>query len=155
MLTADNTQYVKIPSTPIMDERGYMAREWIYFFNDIGKAVDESIQANLSEMTKALLESADTAEMSLQAIPVQLPVKAHDISLDSVPVIQQTHVDSGFDNRLDVDPIALATFAAINKDTDYVTYYKNIIDGSVIDNGGEPPQSTDIDYLAYYILAKG
>ena len=146
------SQYVKIPNTPIIDERGNMAREWVYFFNDIGRAVDESIQANLSEMTKTLLESADTAVLSLQAVPVQITT---DISLDSVPVIQQTNVDSGFDNRLDVDPIALATFAAINKDTDYVTYYKNIIDGSVIDNGGEPPQSTDIDYLAYYILAKG
>lgn len=146
------SQYVKIPNTPIIDERSNMAREWVYFFNDIGRAVDESIQAQLGEMTKTLLESADTAVLSLQAVPVQITT---DISLDSVPVIQQTHVDSGFDDSLDVDPIALATFAAINNDTDYVTYYKNIIDGSVIDNCGEPPQSTDINFLAYYILAKG
>lgn len=110
MLTADNTQYVKIPSTPIMDERGYMAREWIYFFNDIGKAVDESIQANLSEMTKTLLESADTAEMSLQAIPVQLPVKAHDMALDSVPVVVATE---DFETPFYVDPIALAAMAEL------------------------------------------
>lgn len=110
MLTADNTQYVKIPSTPIMDERGYMAREWIYFFNDIGKAVDESIQANLSEMTKTLLESADTAEMSLQAIPVQLPVKVHDMALDSVPVVVATE---DFETPFYVDPIALAAMAEL------------------------------------------
>ncbi len=110
MLTADNTQYVKIPSTPIMDERGYMAREWIYFFNDIGKAVDESIQANLSEMTKTLLESADTAEMSLQAIPMQLPVKAHDMTLDSVPVVVPTE---DFETPFYVDPIALAAMAEL------------------------------------------
>ncbi len=110
MLTADNTQYVKIPSTPIMDERGYMAREWIYFFNDIGKAVDESVQANLSEMTKTLLESADTAEMSLQAIPMQLPVKAHDMALDSVPVVVPTE---DFETPFYVDPIALAAMAEL------------------------------------------
>lgn len=110
MLTADNTQYVKIPSTPIMDERGYMAREWIYFFNDIGKAVDESIRANLSEMTKTLLESADTAEMSLQAIPVQLPVKVHDMALDSVPVVVATE---DFETPFYADPIALAAMAEL------------------------------------------
>jgi len=110
VLTADNTQYVKIPSTPIMDERGYMAREWIYFFNDIGKAVDESIRANLSEMTKTLLESADTAEMSLQAIPVQLPVKVHDMALDSVPVVVATE---DFETPFYADPIALAAMAEL------------------------------------------
>lgn len=110
MLTADNTQYVKIPSTPIMDERGYMAREWIYFFNDIGKAVDESIQANLSEMTKTLLESADTAELSLQSIPVQLPDKAQDMSLDSVPVVVPS---TGFESPFYVDALALAAMAEL------------------------------------------
>ena len=110
MLTADNTQYVKIPSTPIMDERGYMAREWIYFFNDIGKAVDESIRANLSEMTKTLLESADTAEMSLQAVPVQLPVKAHDMVLDSVPAVVPS---TDFETPFYVDSIALAAMVEL------------------------------------------
>ena len=110
MLTADNTQYVKIPNTPIMDERGYMAREWIYFFNDIGKAVDESIRANLSEMTKTLLESADTAEMSLQAIPVQLPVKVHDMALDSVPAVVPS---TDFETPFYADSIALAAAAEL------------------------------------------
>ena len=104
------SQYVKIPNTPIIDERSNMAREWVYFFNDIGRAVDESIQANLSEMTKTLLESADTAEMSLQAIPMQLPVKAHDMALDSVPVVVPAE---DFETPFYVDPIALAAMAEL------------------------------------------
>lgn len=59
---------VKIPSTPIIDTvTGTLAREWLYFFNEIGNVVDQAIAANLTEMTKSILESADTAELSLHA----------------------------------------------------------------------------------------
>ena len=107
MLTDNTNQFVKIPNTPIIDPSGNMAREWIYFFNDIGKAVDESIQANLSEMTKTLLESADNAELSLQAISVQMP---HETPLDSVPVVVPS---AGFESPFYVDPMALAAAAEL------------------------------------------
>ena len=107
MLTDNTNQFVKIPNTPIIDPSGNMAREWIYFFNDIGKAVDESIQANLSEMTKTLLESADNAELSLQAISVQIP---HDTPLDSVPIVVPSE---GFESPFYVDSIALAAAAEL------------------------------------------
>lgn len=48
---------IKIPNTLIMDKDGTMAREWIYFFNDIGRAVDQQITANLPELTQQLLDS--------------------------------------------------------------------------------------------------
>lgn len=71
-MSVDNTnQYVKIPVTPIIDNYGNIAREWIYFFNEIGKVIDQTINANLSEMTKTLLESANNSELSLQAIPMK------------------------------------------------------------------------------------
>lgn len=48
---------IKVPSTPIMNNDGYIAREWVYFFNDIGNAVDEQIKANLPELVRQLLEN--------------------------------------------------------------------------------------------------
>lgn len=65
---------IKIPNTLIMEKDGTMAREWIYFFNDIGRAVDQQITANLPELTQKLLDSVaniirldeDTASTNLE-----------------------------------------------------------------------------------------
>lgn len=48
---------IKIPNTLIMDKDGTMAKEWIYFFNDIGRAVDQQITANLPELTQQLIDN--------------------------------------------------------------------------------------------------
>lgn len=70
----DAPNIIKIPNTLIMDKDGNMAREWIYFFNDIGRAVDQQITANLPELTQKLLDSVadiirldeDTASTNLE-----------------------------------------------------------------------------------------
>lgn len=83
---------VKIPSTPIIDTvTGTLAREWLYFFNELGTVVDQAIAANLTEMTKSILESADTAALSLFA-PHPHPIPPADV-LDAVYV--QNYGDYG------------------------------------------------------------
>lgn len=49
---------IKIPDTLIVDKDGSMAREWIYFFNNIGRAIDQQLTANLPELSQRLIESA-------------------------------------------------------------------------------------------------
>lgn len=64
----DAPNIIKIPNTLIMDKDGNMAREWIYFFNDIGRAVDQQITANLPELTQKLIDTvAETLQLGSDA----------------------------------------------------------------------------------------
>lgn len=79
----NDVKHLPIPQTPIVDSTGQLSREWLYFFNDVGKVVNEAINANLSQMNKDLLESADNSELSLFALPVMPSLPNH---LDTVPM---------------------------------------------------------------------
>lgn len=79
----NDVKHLPIPQTPIVDNTGQLSREWLYFFNDVGKVVNEAINANLSQMNKDLLESADNSELSLSALPVMPSLSNH---LDTVPM---------------------------------------------------------------------
>lgn len=64
----DAPTIIKIPNTLIMEKDGNMAREWIYFFNDIGRAVDQQITANLPELTQKLIDTvAETLQLGSDA----------------------------------------------------------------------------------------
>ena len=66
---------IKIPNTLIMDKDGSMAREWIYFFNDIGRAVDQQITANLPELTQQLLDNvAETLQLGSDANAIRADI---------------------------------------------------------------------------------
>lgn len=87
---------VKIPSTPIIDTRtNTLAREWLYFFNEIGNVVDQAIAANLTEMTISILESADTAELSLYA-----PQPPHPIAVDYIDQVSVSNSEYGANELL-------------------------------------------------------
>lgn len=64
----DAPNIIKIPNTLIMDKDGSISREWIYFFNDIGRAVDQQITANLPELTQRLIDTvAETLQLGSDA----------------------------------------------------------------------------------------
>lgn len=64
----DAPNIIKIPNTLIMDKDGSISREWIYFFNDIGRAVDQQITANLPELTQKLIDTvAETLQLGSDA----------------------------------------------------------------------------------------
>ena len=66
---------IKIPNTLIMEKDGSMAREWIYFFNDIGRAVDQQITANLPELTQQLLDNvAETLQLGSDANAIRADI---------------------------------------------------------------------------------
>lgn len=66
---------IKIPNTLIMDKDGNMAREWIYFFNDIGRAVDQQITANLPELTQKLIDTvAETLQLGSDADAIRADI---------------------------------------------------------------------------------
>lgn len=66
---------IKIPNTLIMDKDGSMAREWLYFFNDIGQAIDQQITANLPELTQKLLDTvADTLQLGSDADAIRADI---------------------------------------------------------------------------------
>lgn len=69
---------IKIPNTLIMEKDGSMAREWIYFFNDIGRAVDQQITANLPELTQQLIDNVEET--------LQLGSDADDIRTDIIGI---------------------------------------------------------------------
>ena len=79
---------IKIPNTLIMDKDGSMAREWLYFFNDIGQAIDQQITANLPELTQKLLDTvADTLQLGSDADAIRA----------DIATVQGTVVDNSAD----------------------------------------------------------
>ncbi len=77
---------IKIPHTPLFDPRTLqVSREWLYFFDNVGKVVDETIQANLSDMTKKILDGAGNIA-SLQGDTQAIQDEIVDIKQENITV---------------------------------------------------------------------
>lgn len=109
-------EIIKIPNTLIMDKDGTMAREWVYFFNDISRAVDQQITANLPELTQKLLDSvAEIIRLDNDAelTNVELAYAINDIANNRVDIDGNTNTIAA--NRADIDGnIAILTGQAIS-----------------------------------------
>lgn len=104
---------IKIPNTLIMDKSGNMAREWIYFFNDIGRAVDQQITANLPELTQKLLDNvadiirldddAESTNLELAYAINDIATNAQNIANNSVTLTGQatsiTNLNTALNNQ--------------------------------------------------------
>lgn len=108
----DAPTVIKIPNTLIMDKDGSMAREWIYFFNDISRAVDQQITANLPELTQKLLDSVadiirldeDTASTNLE-----LAYAMNDIAINRSDIATNTLGLSTANGKISANATGLAT----------------------------------------------
>ncbi len=94
---------VKVPHTPLIDRASlHVSREWLYFFDNVGKVVDETIQANLSEMTKKILDGAGNIA-SLQGDTQAIQDEIADIKRKNAT--RKAVVDNAFmavNNRMDL-----------------------------------------------------
>lgn len=110
---------IKIPNTLIMDKDGSMAREWLYFFNDIGQAIDQQITANLPELTQKLLDTvADTLQLGSDANAIRADIadiqgavadnSADILSLQSANTDQNTLIAALTTRLDDADALIIA-----------------------------------------------
>lgn len=63
----DPAKFIKVPNTAILDNRGFLAQAWVYFFNSVGEAIDAQVAANLPELTQQLLDTVEKTILLKQA----------------------------------------------------------------------------------------
>lgn len=83
---------IKIPDTLIVGKDGAMAREWIYFFNNIGRAIDQQLTANLPELSQRLIESAQDIlrlDGDAESTNLELAYAINDIANNTASIANQ------------------------------------------------------------------
>lgn len=79
--------YIPMPDTPVLDSRGYFAREWVYYFTQLGKIGDTTITADLSNIVGT--QQATLDQTALQETALALLQSPEPVFLDAVAMPAQ------------------------------------------------------------------
>ena len=112
----DPAKFIKVPNTAILDNRGYLAQAWLYFFNSVGEAIDAQVAANLPDLVAKV---TDTVRKTL--------------------VLQQATDDNALANQIANESI-VANIEAIRVNADAISANQtniNDLDSRVTANAGK------------------